>query len=161
MIVIKETTANELDYVKRLWADGEVMKFVGFPEGLRETDENMRKWMASIEASRPAKNHFSIFEDGIYCGEAFFSIDKKHGSSAALDIKLFPFARGRGIATTALRYAMEEAFKHGAQRVWVDPNPDNVKAIALYERLGFVRKPRPEYLTEYVDMTAIYMELSR
>ena len=34
---------------------------------------------------------------------------------------------------------MEEAFRQGASRVWVDPNPLNEKAIRLYERLGFVR----------------------
>ena len=161
MITIKETTVNELDNIKQLWADGDVMKFVGFPEGLHETDEGMRRWMNWIESSRPSTNHFSVFDNGIYCGETFFSIDKKHGNSASLDIKLFKFARGKGIATTALAYAIEEAFKNGAEKVWVDPNPDNVKAIALYERLGFERKPMPEYLIEDEVVTSIYMELVR
>ncbi len=159
MITVQETTANDLAHVKQLWADGDVMKFVGFPEGLQETDERMQKWFSRIVSSRPTTNHFSIFDHDIYCGEAFFAIDEKHGSSAALDIKLFPFARGKGIATTALTYAIEEAFKNGAKKVWVDPNPDNVKAIALYERLGFERKPMPEYLIEDGCVTSIYMEL--
>ena len=51
--------------------------------------------------------------------------------------------------------------KNGAKKVWVDPNPDNVKAIALYERLGFVRKPMPEHLLDEDGTTSIYMELIR
>ena len=159
MITVKETTANDLALVKQLWADGDVMKFVGFPDGLHETDDSMNKWFSWILSSRPTTNHFSVFDDGIYCGESFFSIDAKHDNSASLDIKLFKFARGKGIATTALSYAIDEAFKNGAKKVWVDPNPDNVKAIALYERLGFERKPMPEYLIEDGGMVSIYMEL--
>ena len=159
MITVKETTVNDLTHVKRLWADGDVMKFVGFPEGLQETDERMEKWYSWILSSRPTTNHYSVFDDDIYCGEAFYSIDPKRGNSASLDIKLFRFARGRGIASAALTHAIEEAFRNGAKKVWVDPNPENVKAIALYERLGFERKPMPEYLIEDGGFTSIYMEL--
>ena len=161
MITIKETTRNDLPNVQKLWADGDVMKFVGFPEGLHETDEAMSRWLDRIEAARPATNHFSVYDDDVYCGEAFYQIDVKRGSSAALDIKLFRFARGRGIAATALSYAIDEAFKNGAERVWVDPNPENMKALALYERLGFQRKPMPEYLTGGEEIASIYMELVR
>lgn len=159
MITVKETTSNDLSNVQQLWADGDVMKFVGFPEGLHETDESMKKWFSRIVSSKPTVNHFSIFDNDIYCGEAFYSIDVKHDHSASLDIKLFRFARGKGIAATALSYVIQEAFKNGAKRVWVDPNPKNVKAIALYERLGFQRKPMPEYRIENEDITSIYMEL--
>ena len=161
MITIKETTENDLANVRRLWADGDVMKFVGFPEGLHETEEGMKKWFGWIVSSRPAVNHFSVFDEEVYCGEAFFRIDAQHGNSAALDIKLFGFARGKGIATTALSYAIEQAFQNGAERVWVDPNPQNLKAIALYERLGFERKPMPEYLIGDEGITSIYMELRK
>ena len=158
MITVKETTAQDLENVKRLWADGDVMKFVGFPDGLHKTDESMKAWFLRIVASRPAVNHFSVFDDGVYCGETFYAIDTEHGNSASMDIKLFSFARGKGIAAAALSYAMEEAFKNGAQKAWVDPNPNNVKAIALYERLGFRRCPMPEYLAEGGGMDSVYME---
>lgn len=160
MITVKETTINDLDNIKRLWADGDVMKFVGFPEGLQETDESMKKWFSRISA-KPTAKHFSVFENDVYCGEAFFDIDVNHENSAALDIKLFKFARGRGIATAALSHAIRQAFENGADKVWVDPNPKNVKAVALYERLGFERKPMPEYLGEYDGFESIYMELSK
>ena len=159
MITIKETSRSEISNVKKLWADGDVMKFVGFPDGLHETEEGMNDWYDWILASRPKVNHYSIFEDAMFCGETFYEIDNEHNNSAALDIKLFKFARGKGIATKALSFAIEEAFENGAEKVWVDPNLNNSRAIALYERLGFERKPMPEYLLDEDETTSIYMEL--
>ena len=43
MITIQETTRDDLLNVQALWADGDVMKFVGFPEGLHETLENLER----------------------------------------------------------------------------------------------------------------------
>ncbi|MCR5808356.1 MAG: GNAT family N-acetyltransferase [Clostridiales bacterium] len=163
MIKIKETTEDNLREVQLLWADGDVMRFVGFPDGLHESDKEMQNWIKWIETNRPAINHFCIFEDGVFCGETFYQIDREHGSSAAVDIKLYKFARGRGIATKALSYAIDQAFGNGAEKVWVDPNPENEKAIALYERLGFERKPMPAYLIseEEEEPISVYMELSK
>jgi len=162
MITIKETMVDDIKNVQRLWADGDVMRFVGFPDGLHETDEAMQHWFEWLNAARPTANHFSIYEDDAYCGETFYSIDIDHGS-ASLDIKLFRFARGRGIATQALSYAIKEAFRNGAKTVWVDPNPENAKAIALYERLGFKQKDMPEHVIALGEdpATNIYFELCK
>ena len=161
MIEVKETTVEDIHNVQQLWVDGDVMRFVGFPDGLHETDERMQSWIRWIESNRPALNHYSIQEDGKYCGESFYEIDAEH-RCAALDIKLFGFARGRGIATAGLTYAIAEAFKNGAEKVWVDPNPENAKAIALYKRLGFQQKCFPEYLiSEDEEPRSIYMEFRK
>ena len=161
MIEVRETTVNELALVQGLWADGDVMRFVGFPEGLHQTDEEMQGWFRWIESKRPALNHYSIFEDGRYCGESFYEIDAAH-QSAALDIKLFSFARGRGIGTAGLSHAIREAFRNGAKTVWVDPNPENAKAIALYKRLGFRQKEFPDHLMrEGEEPDSVYMELCK
>ena len=54
MIEIRETTKRDLALVKSLWADGDVMRFVGFPEGVHQTDEDMMHWFEWIVSSRPA-----------------------------------------------------------------------------------------------------------
>jgi RimJ/RimL family protein N-acetyltransferase len=161
MLEIKETSFEDIKNVQQLWADGDVMKFVGFPDGLHQTEEDMEKWLRWIETSRPGLNHYSIYEDGKYCGESFYEIDAEH-QSAALDIKLFGFARGRGIATAGLSHAIKEAFRNGAETVWVDPNPENQKAIALYTKLGFQQKAFPGHLVSGDEAPgSVYMELHK
>lgn len=159
MITIRETLKTDLPNVQALWENGDVMKFVGFPEGLHQSDADMNAWYARIEKSRPFTNHYSIFEGDVYCGESFYKIDPAHNHHAALDIKLFPFARGKGIAAQGLSYAIAAAFQHGAAAVWVDPDPKNTKAISLYKRLGFTEKPLPDYL-RYDGLEQIYFVLT-
>ena len=162
MIEIKETTLADLKNIQRLWADGDVMRFVGFPEGLHESDEDLRAWIGHLSSARPRVNHWSVYEDGVYCGETNYCIDPETGT-ASLDIKLFKSARGRGIATKALSHAIEEAFRNGAETVWVDPAPENAKAIALYTRLGFTQKEMPAHIiAQGEDPEAnLYFELQK
>ena len=161
MITIKETTYDDIKNIQSLWADADVMKYI-WPGGLQETLEGVKEWVDREILRRPMGNHYSIYEDGKYCGETAYSIDEDT-HSASLDIKLFEFARGRGIATKALTHSIEEAFKNGAEILWVDPHPENNKALALYQRLGFVRKKMPEYVIAMGEDPNVYayMELRK
>lgn len=154
-VTIRETTKDDLDNVMSLWNDGAVMHFVGFPKGLGITIDKMEKWIEWAIA-KPHRCHYSIYENDIgYCGETFYNVDDI--GSAALDIKLFSKSRGKGIAHKALVFAIEHAFNEGkAKLVYVDPHPDNMKAWKSYEKLGFVSKPRPNFLEEgetYLEIT--------
>ena len=160
MIEIREATPEDVKNVQRLWADGDVMKYVGFPEGLSETEASIQEMILRTAANRPRTNYYAIFEDGAYCGETYYDIDEDT-KSASLDIKLFRFARGRGIATKALTFAIAEAFKNGAKTVWVDPDPENAKAIALYERLGFEKKPMPAHVVAMGEDPEQYVYMER
>ncbi len=161
MITVKESTYDDIAKIQSLWADEDVMKYV-WPGGLYETEEALRAWLDRLIAARPKQNHYSIFEDGKYCGETYYRIDEDT-RTASMDIKLFKFARGRGIAAQALSYSIREAFKHGAEKVWVDPHPSNEKALNLYRKLGFVQKEMPEHvIASGEDPTAyVYMELRK
>lgn len=144
MIEIHETRETDLPHLRDLWARGDVTRFVGFPDGLQKTGEEMTRWFGWLQENRPLAGHYSVYEDGVYCGESFYRLEPEIGA-AALDAKLLPAARGRGLATGALTYAIFAAFQAGAQRVWADPHPENEKAIALCARLGLVhREPPPE-----------------
>ncbi|MCR4598628.1 MAG: GNAT family N-acetyltransferase [Acetatifactor sp.] len=159
MITIKESTYDDIKNIQSLWADEDVMKYI-WPGGLHETEEGVREWLERFFSTKPKQNHYSIFDDGKYCGETQYAIDEST-ESAALDIKLFEFARGRGIATRALQFSMDEAYKNGAETVWVDPRPENVKALALYRRLGFVQKEMPEHVIAMGEDPAVFVYLER
>jgi RimJ/RimL family protein N-acetyltransferase len=156
---IKETTIEDLQNVVTLWNDGDVMNYVGFPEGLGVTKQDLiNKWYPTIN-NDVYRRHFSIYDDDIgYCGESYY--DSRHPEKTVLDIKLLPKARGRGLGEIGLRHAIEEAFNHGGARmVYVDPNKNNKKALALYHKLNFKQLPHPDcslrethlYLTLYKE----------
>ncbi|MDH6367803.1 MULTISPECIES: GNAT family N-acetyltransferase [unclassified Breznakia] len=166
-IIIQKTNENDLQNIQNLWNNGEVMKYVGFPNGLQISEESIHNWyMQSKQCQDNRQNHYSIYDKELgYCGEAAFFM-MKDSTLAALDIKLVPSARGKGIAFEAITYAINQAFQAGSSLVWVDPHPDNQKAIVLYERLGFQRNEMPERVKAFEDVenmqhVPVYMELTR
>jgi RimJ/RimL family protein N-acetyltransferase len=159
MIIIRETTERDLKQVQALWADGEVMKYVGFPNGLHQSDEAMSKWLKWINEARPNTNHYSIYEDDRFCGETFYRIHPVT-KRAALDIKLFPHARGKGIAVKALTYAISQTFIHGALSAWVNPDPKNEKAL-LYIEESDDSKTNPSDLFDHEYPDAVYFEITK
>jgi RimJ/RimL family protein N-acetyltransferase len=156
-IRIKETDQSDLLNVMRLWNDGEVMFYVGFPKGLGVTLERLQKWLDGVNRDI-FRRHYSIYAEDIgYCGETFYEIDREH-DLARLDIKLLPKAQGKGIAAYAFSNVIDQVFRNGlATRARVDPHPDNKKAWKLYVKLGFVSKPRPKFL----EKGPTYMEVTR
>lgn len=158
-ITIKLTAADDLKNVQTLWANPAVMCFVGFPEGLHETMEHLKdEWLPWVQCP-PQRQHYSVYADGTYCGESFYDVDDI--GLACMDIKLLPDARGKGIAYQAMYHALDAAFQEGnADRAYVDPDPENHKALALYRRLGFTETKRPAHL-EDPGVAYVYMELSR
>lgn len=159
-VQIKLTQTEDIENVRRLWADPAVMSFVGFPEGLHETVEYLQsEWLPWVQ-NPPVRQHYSVYEDTVgYCGETFYSVDET--GLACMDIKLFPAARGKRIAFQALSHALRQAFTAGdAEAAYVDPDPENRKALRLYKRLGFVEMERPAHL-EDPGCPYVYMELSR
>ncbi|PAT02251.1 hypothetical protein CI105_02600 [Candidatus Izimaplasma bacterium ZiA1] len=156
-LIIKETKTEDLINILKLWNDGDTMKYVGFPNGLGITLENLEKWLKNININEKRK-HYSIYENSIgYCGETYYEIDNEH-DLATLDIKLLKKARGKGIASKALSNTISTVFDNNlASRAYVDPNPLNKDAFKLYEKLGFYKKQRPKHLEPYET----YLEINK
>lgn len=158
-IVIRAIEKDDLPLIQSLWGDGDVMKFVGLPEGLVEPYEKMLRWYAYLQQNQADCMEYVIFDGDVFCGECFYDIDREHGNLASMDIKLFAHSRGKGIAYKALSYALEQAKLHGGVKAWVNPVPENEKAIRLYERLGFAPAAIPEsVLKQEGEDGYIYME---
>lgn len=163
-VELRLTGEADLENVRKLWASPEVMRYVGFPEGLQKTIEQMHRWLPWVQQP-PVRQHYSVYAHGVgYCGESFYDVDET--GLACMDIKLLPCARGKGIGYTALSYALDQAFRVGkAERAYVDPNPENRKALSLYASLGFLPAVRPAHLEPweslYFEMTADVWETRR
>jgi RimJ/RimL family protein N-acetyltransferase len=146
---ISPTDPSDLPDLARLWNDGRVMRWVGFPEGLGYDDEAVEEWYSAIQA-KPDCHHFVVrdVEQGFF-GELYYAIDRSH-HMASLDIKMVPEAQGKGIGTEALRALIDLVFQaeHDVDAVWVDPRPENEAAQRLYSRCGLSPHSRPQHLGE-------------
>lgn len=143
MVEIRPTTADDLPDLGRLWNDGRVMRWVGFPEGLGHDERSLDMWFELLQASRCAR-HFVIHAEGRFCGELFYRVDAPH-RRAELDVKLMPEAQGRGVASEGLGWLIERVFERepDVDAVWTEPWPENDAARALYTRCRLVETRRP------------------
>lgn len=140
---IRATTEDDLPDLGRLWNDGRVMRWVGFPEGLGYDDESLRAWFELLQSSADA-HHFVVRESDVgFCGELFYKVDRAH-RRAELDVKFVPEAQGRGIATVAFSRLIERLFEQepDVDAVWTEPWPENGASRALYARCGLVETTR-------------------
>ncbi len=140
MIIIKETNKKNLPDLMSMWNDGEVMYYVGFPNGLGMTEEKIDAWLDAINKKSDTK-HYSITDrEAGFLGETFYSFESLE-KPATLDIKLIKSARNKQVARLALSFAIDQLFKNtNAILACVDPNIANFPAQKLYEKLGFVEK---------------------
>ncbi|MGD9910215.1 MAG: GNAT family N-acetyltransferase [Candidatus Izemoplasmatales bacterium] len=157
MLLIKETREKDLDMLMELWNTPSVMMYVGFPNGLNTTKEKMISWFEHIQQKENTK-HYSIFlrHQG-FMGETYYSFENTN-EPAILDIKLFEKGRGKHIGLQAFSFAIDQLFKNtSALSAKVDPHIDNIPAIHLYHKLGFI----DEYSFDYQGEKHLYMTLQK
>lgn len=94
-ILIRSTEQKDLPLVQALWSNGDVMQFVGFPNGLVQSDEDMARWHSWIQKNQPHCMHYSIFDGDEYCGETYYEIDRhRTGSPASISSSIPARAAG-------------------------------------------------------------------
>jgi putative acetyltransferase len=67
-------------------------------------------------------------------------------------------ARGRGVGRQLLEFAIEEARRTGARRIYLESNKRAAAAVHLYEELGFRHLPEPRHSSKYARAD-VFMEL--
>ena len=128
---------------EELLADEDVLRFTRVPEpvppGFAKT------WLAFYEEARRdgTREAFAIVdaEDSRFLGVALAVHINRDEQSAELGYVVAPAARGRGVATEALRLLTEWAFSElNALRIelWIDVVNEPSKRVA--ERCGYVRE---------------------
>jgi len=157
-ILLRPTTSADLPDLLRLWNDGRVMRWVGFPDGLGYDQAKIENWFECVQAD-PCCHHYVVYSPEIgFCGEAYYAADPTR-RRAALDIKLLPEAQGQGFAVDALSTLISYIFETepDIHAVWTEPSGQNLAARRLYTRCGLKPRPRPADLEPYES----YWELSR
>jgi RimJ/RimL family protein N-acetyltransferase len=142
-VTLRPTSSTDLPDLQRLWNDGRVMRWVGFPDGLGYHTAAMSRWFDRLRADG-GRHHFVIDHRALgFCGEVYYAIDSWR--RAGLDIKLRPEAQGRGIAADALRALIAHVFRAApdVDEVWTEPSAGNEAARRLYARCGLQPRPRP------------------
>lgn len=157
-VIIKSTKEEDLNNILCLWNNGTVMKWVGFPEGLNQTIEDLQEWFSNLQKSELANHYVILNKSNIFCGELFYMKKLEH-RRAGLDIKLLPESQGKGLATEALKLFIDIIFKTEGQidAVWTEPSKDNTSARDLYTRCGLEEKDRPDDM----EPAESYWELTR
>lgn len=132
---IVEVSEKDLPKIQELWNNGEVMKYVGFPEGLNIDLNSLVQWLSNIN-NNPNKKAYAMYDNESYLGELYYDItDLEH---VILDIKLLPQFHNQGYGSYGFSYLIQEVFKISKEAIcYVDPSIENEKAINLYQKLGF------------------------
>lgn len=104
----------------------------------RPTLRAMQQWIG--KASTGQETHaWAILHRGAHVGNVMLDCIDTFLQSARLSIYLGEAsARGQGVASHAVRLALEEGFStHGLERIWLTVHERNTRAALLYTRAGF------------------------
>ena len=140
-VVLRPIDEHDTEAVLRWRARPDVVAQL-FSERAPTRDEHLA-WLARLR-ERDDREEFVIVEraTGRSIGTIGLSaIDRRDGRGEYGILIGEPDARGRGLAAEASRLLLEHAFDVlGLHRVYLHVLADNVRALVLYEALGFQRE---------------------
>jgi len=145
-LIIRQPRKDDLKFLKKLWADPKVMNYVGFPRGMKVSDEKIMNWIDDWQKSGQLRMIIEDSEKKVPIAEIGYREDKNfpfaHKKAVlALDIKIIPDYWGRGVAKKSLKKFIETiSLTNQYDFLQVTPNVLNSKAIGLYKTLGFTPK---------------------
>lgn len=135
-LTIRSAIPEDAEILAAWWNDGSVMAHAGFPNGLGTTAERVR---AQIMRNQPGTSELlTVLSDGVPIGEMNYRSESK--DFAEIGIKICDASmQNQGLGKRLLALLLEWLFEAGFQTVRLDTNPDNPRAMHVYETLGFRR----------------------
>jgi len=137
-VALKRPRFSDMDFVRRLWADGATMAAVGGTHEL--DDESARRWFARVvDPGESGHSYYLVLDEaGEPVGEVSCHRMDAAGRFADLNLKILASKRGRGYGEAALRLFLRHFFLELEGRRLDDPlAPGNAAARRLLERQGF------------------------
>jgi RimJ/RimL family protein N-acetyltransferase len=138
-IELEPLTTAHIPAIADLVLDPDVLRFTRVPEPT--PNDFVEQWFASYDngSGDGTRQAFAIVEgDGSFLGLALAPVIDRATRTVELGYVLAPAARGRGVATEALRrltiWALEDL---GALRIELFINPENGASQAVARRCGY------------------------
>lgn len=138
-LVIRPAVAESEDvaFLYQLWTDPEVMRFVGFPKGLRTSLSEIK---AQLEGYGPGEFDRTLIvfkrQDGVRVGECKLGSADEEGI-AHTDVKLLPKYQGMGYGKEIKQALLDYLFTQTTcSGVRATPNQLNAASIRMQESVG-------------------------
>ena len=136
---LRPLAASDVDDVDELIKDPDTLRFTRVPEPPPEGFA--KQWYARYEQGRETSSReaFAIVDDdGVFLGLALAPTIDAEAAEAELGYMVAAHARGRGVASEALRRLTDWAFeKRGIQRAYLLIDVDNPASGKVAERAGY------------------------
>ena len=132
---------RHLDDVARLVSDAETIRHTRIPQPA--PPGFAAEWLARYDDARRqgTREAFAIEDEaGVFLGLALAPEIERRARTIELGYMVVPEARGRGVASEALRQLTTWAFGEGAERLELVITPENVASQRVAERCGYVRE---------------------
>ena len=132
---------RHLPAIEAMLGDPDLLRFTRIPEPV--PPDFARVWLGLYEDGRRdgTREAFAIVEDGEFLGLALAPRIDREAQTAELGYVVSPAARGRGVASEALRHLTSWAFDElGLLRLELMISVDNPGSKRVAERCGYVRE---------------------
>lgn len=140
MIELELFSERHVPGVAAMLDDPAVLRFTRIPEPA--PPDFARTWLERYEEARAegTREAFAIVEGEDVLGLALAPRIDRESQTAELGYSVAAFARGRGVATEALRLLTEWAFGEGMLRLELLISAENAASKKVAERCGYVRE---------------------
>lgn len=143
VVRLRQWEASDAPEVRRLVQDPEIPRFMGIPEN--QTLEGVQAWMATVpetwQAGSSARMAVVDAESGELVGSIAITRSADDAAIGEVGYWVAGHARGRGVASRAVRLLTEWAFDAlDLWRIEITTHPDNVASQRVAERCGFRRE---------------------
>jgi RimJ/RimL family protein N-acetyltransferase len=145
---------RHFESLQRLWEFGDVMTFVGYPNGLN-WDHGRYQAFWKNEASREDVIRLAIENPhGDFMGEAMIPFPDSAGFCQP-DVKMLPEYQSKGLGREAWEIMLDRiSSRWPKNQILVTPSVENVRAISLYLSLGFEFDGQPMVWTPMPEEAA-------
>jgi ribosomal-protein-alanine N-acetyltransferase len=125
---------EHLPALRDAMSDGDILRFTRTPDPMPEGW--LEEWLQEFDH----ENRFGwavVDEDDTFLGYVVTGQVNRRDLEVELGYAISPAARGRGVATRALRLLTEWAFDQGMQRVTALISTDNAASSRVAEKVGY------------------------